>query len=159
MDSSKFSKQFQYYSSAFSLESAQNDTCAYVKMQMHSPIVNTRRLSHTLPFFRKWFPQVLNTACFNEHNYSFTKEIAQTEIGHLLEHLVLAHLLEETTKRGRTTSVFNGITDWNWEKDRWGLFHIKVDVGIHDAPLFYEALLKSIHLVEKLLTLHSKAVN
>lgn len=146
------SKENLYTSNNFVLSLHQTPTSSTIKMQVTAPFLNTRNLPQTLVFLKNNFPDVLSTECFNEDNYSFTQEVQATELGHLFEHILLEYMCNIKVAGGAKNVVFNGNTSWNWDNDPEGLFHISLDVGEKDINLLIEALGKSIHLTERLLS-------
>jgi hypothetical protein len=103
-----------------------------------------------------YFPKVLETECFNENNLPFSKEILETEMGHLFEHILLEYLCEEKIECGAKRAVFSGRTDWDWYQHPYGTFEIRVNAGTKDEIFFDAALTKSISLFEKILHAHTK---
>lgn len=60
--------------------------------------------------------------CHNRHGREFVDELADTELGHVFEHVMLAVL----HKRGICT---RGQTTWDWQRDPIGLFHVTIATG------------------------------
>lgn len=142
----------RYHSSLCDVYVAQHSYSSSIRMQVHSPLINTRYLPSTLPLLKTEFPSVLSTECFNERKLPFFMEVEKTEIGHLFEHVLLEYLFisHHTSKNG--CPIFSGLTSWNWEKEPWGLFHVQIDAGYKNADSLTEALKKSILLTEKIMS-------
>jgi len=140
-----------YSSGNFSIEFLVKERGTKMVMKMLIPIVNTAALPKTYRFLSQNSPTVLKTTCYNEGNLPFHQEVKSTEIGHLFEHLLLDYLCLEKVKDGHSLAEHCGRTDWNWEKDPWGLFYIFVDSGKKDRKYFRKATFQSISLLEKLL--------
>lgn len=135
----------------FSLKLMMGIGKVHIVMQLNTEIVNTQYLPKTSEILESHFPGVLNTACFNDQNLPFVEEVKQTEIGHLFEHILLESLCNEKMASGSTQASFNGRTDWNWQKEKRGKFHIFVD-GVEDAqPYLSKALATATHYTNMVL--------
>lgn len=67
-------------------------------------------------------PSLREHDCINRRNLSFEEELAETELGHVFEHVVLAVLsLRGVCTRGQTT--------WNWQRDPIGTYHVTIGTG------------------------------
>lgn len=121
-------------------------------MSVHTPVVNTRLLPETRFILHEYVPTVFDSKCFNEKNLSFLEESAKTEIGHLFEHILLEYLCLLKNEKGYTNTVHNGVTSWNWVKDKRGTFYITIDSGAGDRDIFYAALQMSINVMNKILS-------
>jgi hypothetical protein len=138
--------QLIFKSGLFTINVVPQEKSIKLNMQLFLPFVNTKYLPHTLSILRRTLPGVLRTECFNYMNQSFKKEVQQTEIGHLFEHILLEYLVIEKIKTGHGEIVFNGRTRWNWMKNPYGSFEIEVDVKKEDIAVFIKALKRSIKL-------------
>ncbi len=139
-----------YTSEIFSLFLSQNTSRTTLLMQMHTDVVNTRRIPTTYRFLQQFSPQVLRTKCFNDHDLPFKEEVKATEVGHLFEHILLEKICTLKMNRGFGRVIVNGNTSWNWKKEEWGSFHITIDKGSLDRDVFDEALDEAIRLIELL---------
>lgn len=83
-------------------------------------------------------PSLREHECINRRNLSFEEELAQTELGHVFEHVILAVL----ARRGICT---RGQTTWNWERDPIGTYHVTIGTGkkllLKESLLVAQALL------------------
>lgn len=123
-----------------------------ITMEMFIPVINTKKIRDVVQILEKNLPSVFKSTCFNDYNYSFEKEVANTEIGHLFEHILLEYLCELKRDVGIEAPVHNGLTKWNWYEDKRGVFRISIDAGIKDEQVFEIALHKSIKLVAEILS-------
>lgn len=121
-------------------------------MSLHTPVVNTRELPATRSILKKYVPTVFDSKCFNEKNLPFLKESEKTEIGHLFEHILLEYLCLLKNEKGYSNTVHNGVTSWNWVKEKRGTFRIVIDSGADDRDIFYAALQMSIKIINKILS-------
>jgi len=63
-------------------------------------------------------PALADTVCQNDAGLCFAEELRATELGHALEHVVLALLTER--------SIFgSGETRWNWRRHPRGVFQLR----------------------------------
>ena len=131
----------------FSLSITPEIKRTYIQMRLKTKVVNTRFIPKARDILEKSFPRVLESKCFNDRKLSFYDEVINTEIGHLFEHILIENLCQLKIAGGAQSAIFNGLTNWNWNKDPRGLFHIRVDAGIKDYPIFSPAMNKSIELL------------
>ncbi|HVF69556.1 MAG TPA: hypothetical protein VNA13_03245 [Xanthomonadales bacterium] len=113
--------------------------------------VTTGNIPLTHSLLKEKLPSVLRSKCFNDGNLPFRTEVKNTEFGHLFEHILLEYVCELKRKMGIKHPVHNGVTNWNWYKDKRGMFHIKLDVGIEDEDLLRVALYSTSKLFEQIL--------
>ncbi len=124
-----------------------------LRMVMHcnTPYISTQMLPRTSLILKKRLPTVLLTECFNEHALPFKTEVKQTEIAHLLEHILLEYLCLEKIAAGFSSASFSGRTHWNWLKYPRGSFFITITMEKTDLEFLPKALEKSISLLEEIL--------
>ncbi len=122
-----------------------------ITMRLLVPSVNTVDLPNTSSILKIELPSILSSTCFNDKGLSFSKEVQQTEIGHLFEHILLEYLCEKKLSLGLTNIVYNGVTEWDWLKDERGIFYITIDIGLEEKHILEEALQKSTSLISKIL--------
>src|SRR5438270_4081834 len=67
-------------------------------------------------------PSLQEHLCYNRNGLSFVEEVADTELGHVFEHVILAIL----HRRGL---YVRGQTTWNWQRDPLGTYHITISTG------------------------------
>lgn len=140
-----------YNSDFYKMHIFPNENLLEIKLQMLTPFVTTSNLEHTYSFFKKNLPSILKSKCFNENNYAFSKEILNTELGHLFEHILLENLCKEKLLYGHKSASFSGNTSWNWKKEKLGNFTIKINFDPEDKIYLEKAMEKTCALFIKLL--------
>ncbi|HEY3285042.1 MAG TPA: hypothetical protein VGN26_22445 [Armatimonadota bacterium] len=68
------------------------------------------------------FPGLYRHKCHNDANFTFREECENTEIPHLLEHLIIElqlSALDHATLRGET--------EWDWSVDPAGIFRVNIE--------------------------------
>ncbi|MCL4415135.1 MAG: hypothetical protein M1365_00315 [Actinobacteria bacterium] len=115
---------------------------------INSPYVNTLFFPRTLEILEKKVPTIFNSKCLNKYNLPFRIEAAQTEIGHLFEHIVLEFL---SKYRNDPKEKFKGRTIWNWKVNPRGFFEIKIKTNSCDTSLYSIALLEGIKILEEII--------
>lgn len=118
-----------------------------ILMQLFSEHVTTKTLPQTLSYLKKLAPSVLRTTCHNDLHLPFRKEVTDTEIGHLFEHLILDYCSQHSEDSTRT---YYGLTEWDWHVDKRGTFCISVSLGETEQDLLYRAIAHSHTVLEKL---------
>ena len=141
----------EYITPHFALVVKQKAFITYMDLDVFGSHVNTSQLNTTVELLKKNLPSIFMSKCFNEKNLPFFKEVENTEIGHLFEHILLEFLYEIKKGQGRFPAIHNGITKWNWVLEKRGTFHIEIDCGIEDREILTVAIEKSIALVERVL--------
>lgn len=68
------------------------------------------------------FPQLTKHKCDNDHGYTFRRECQDTELPHLLEHLII-----ELQSQVEPCGILRGQTMWDWRVDPRGRFYVCVD--------------------------------
>lgn len=124
-------------------------------MSLHTDIVNTMFLPHTTRILKKYVPSVFSSKCFNYDNSPFSIESKRTEVGHLFEHILLEYLCLLKNEIGIENPIHNGVTSWNWVKEKKGTFRITIDVGDSEREIFFAALQKGIHVTNRILSAKS----
>jgi hypothetical protein len=82
----------------------------------------TQGLPHLPKRLFRLFPQLTRHKCENDFGYSFRQECRNTELPHLLEHLII-----EMQSQAEPHGVLRGHTVWDWKTDPRGRFHVYVD--------------------------------
>jgi hypothetical protein len=118
-----------------------------ITMKMLIPTVTTEGIPTIIPILKTHLPSILRSKCFNENNYRFSKEVKNTEIGHLFEHIMLEYLSDFKYALGIKGAIYNGLTRWNWVREERGVFHIEIDAGREDKDIFELAVQKSTKLL------------
>ena len=93
----------------FLLQIKHDKTYTRIDMRALSSTVNTIDLPQTFMILKKELPSILKSKCFNDKNLTFSREVRQTEIGHLFEHILIEHMclikipyVDEVSYAGRT---------------------------------------------------------
>lgn len=135
----------------FSLSIRQKSSEMYLCMKLFTPAVNTASIPQTYDILLEILPGIYTANCFNDANLPFASEVKRTEIGHLFEHILLEYIYQIKSVRGEKNTMVKGETSWNWKRDPRGMFHIIINIGIQDAPLFPLALRQSIRILQIIL--------
>lgn len=130
----------------FNLEIKLGDTNTLIVMKLLSNILYTKNLPLTLVILKKKLPGVLKAECFNEKDIPFHKEVTNTELGHLFEHILIEYLCRIKYSECSADVAYEGVTEWDWKKDKKGTFRIMISAGVCDKNVFNQALKKSISL-------------
>lgn len=141
-----------YSSALFDLNVSVLQDSTLITMQVHSAHVTTRRLPKTTALLKLHCPTVLKTKCFNEENLPFRKEVRDTEIGHLFEHMLLDFLCKEAIAAGANEALYKGDTSWDWNVAARGSFEITISLGMEEEKLLKKALPKAIAVTETILS-------
>lgn len=142
---------YSYTSSSYSFSVLYGKKASNIHMNIHNGIYTTEALPQTVPLLQRYLPGIFTTDCFNNENLSFRKEVENTEIAHLFEHILLEYLCSCLLTTGKEKIVVNGVTTWNWHQEPIGTYHINIDSGIQEKELFSQALKQSINLFNKIL--------
>lgn len=118
-----------------------------IDMRLFSSHLTTRTLPKTLNILKALAPTVLRTRCHNNLHLPFKKEVIDTEIGHLFEHLII----DQMSRCCSDDRTFYGVTEWNWHEHPRGTFKITLSVGNRDQKLLYNAIAWSYNVLEQVL--------
>lgn len=118
---------------------------------LDSANVRTEEFPLALPLLKEHLPNVLMSQCFNDDNLPFAIEVKNTEIGHLYEHILLEYLCQNKMAKGHKKAVFTGKTKWNWIRDPFGVFHIRLNCGAKDADILMPAVEQTNALMQIIL--------
>ena len=121
-------------------------------MELFTEIVRTSNIRQVSGILRENLPSIFKSKCFNDSNLPFSKEVKNTEVGHLFEHILLEHLTHFKLSMGFDETEFYGETSWNWVKDPVGVFYIDISIGYEERYILTYALEKSIKLMNKILS-------
>ena len=113
--------------------------------------VTTATLPSTVDLLNEYLPSIFNCQCFNEQNKDFVEESRNTELGHLFEHIMLEYLCIEKLDSGFQDASYEGRTNWNWEKDKEGVFYIEILAGNSTNKIIENAFGKSVNLLNKII--------
>ncbi len=140
-----------YKNDLFTLDVVTRAKSTKIRMEMLVSILTTENLPGTSYLLKKQLPSIMCSKCFNGNDYKFSKEVLNTEIGHLFEHIILENLSELKYNQESKNHIYNGLTSWNWNKDPRGVFRIEIDTGHEDKELIDLALYKSTTLLTEIL--------
>lgn len=143
-------KQFQKTDS-YTIKTKYKKSSTKIILDLHNGMLNTRELPNTSYLLNKSLPSIFQSTCFNENNYPFKKEVKDTELGHLFEHILIENLCLIKVAKGYDDVEYSGITKWNWLVYPKGTFLITVNSGLKDRELFEEAMFKSTNLFDAIL--------
>lgn len=135
----------------FSLKIKQDPETTCIIMKMLSGVLNTKDLPLTYNILAEKLPSILISDCFNDKNLAFSQEVKETEIGHLFEHILLEYLCLLKIDQGFEEAEFCGTTNWDWQHDERGTFHITIDSGLNNSSIFLEAVNLTINLMTAIL--------
>lgn len=135
-------------SDSFSLSIKHNKKSTKITMRMFIPNVNTCDFPHTISILETYFPEVLETQCFNDENLPFCEEVKKTEIGHLFEHVLLEKIYQLKKEKGDINICVKGYTEWNWQNEAHGTFHISINSSYDEKELFSKAVKFSLALMK-----------
>lgn len=138
-----------YISPYFRITGQKRRNKVFLTQEVLHPACHTNCLPGTVNMLEKNIPTIFENECFNYKKVSFRKEVENTEIGHLLEHMILENLkLLAEEKYGK--GDFRGETKWNWKKDKKGKFNIVISAKEIEEEMFIRAFDKSVSLLEKI---------
>lgn len=140
-----------YKNSFFGLLVNTSEHLTEITMEMFVPVFDTKRIPVISSILESRLPSVFHSACFNDYGLSFRKEVENTEVGHLFEHILLEYLSHLKSDFGFEDSVHNGLTKWNWFEDKRGVFHITIDAGVKDSEVLQLAIHQSVKLLSDIL--------
>ena len=147
----------QLLTSNFSLLVRSKSHATILILQFFNNAISTKQFPRTLELLKMHAPKVLHTKCFNPSHLTFKKEVVNTELGHLFEHILLSFLCEEKIRAGADRAFFDGVTLWNWSRYPKGNFKIVVS-GRIEKTILHAALLQTIHVIELLLSASTESI-
>jgi hypothetical protein len=124
-----------------------------LRMQFDKIKFSTRHFPNTLSFLKIHVPQVLKTKCFNPRNFTFRKEVVDTQMAHLFEHILLTFLCDAEIKLGAKSAKFRAVTQWNWKINPKGSFTVTITGKVRKKVLEM-ALIRAIGMTELLIKSH-----
>ncbi|MDX1932905.1 MAG: hypothetical protein SFU56_09900 [Capsulimonadales bacterium] len=102
----------------------------------------TSQMPHITRGLFRLIPRLASHTCHNGKGKSFRQECRNTEIPHLFEHLIIELQL---MAQQNADDHLRGETEWNWQQDPYGRFHVTVEY--QDEML----AIGSIRLAERIL--------
>ena len=147
----------QFYNSPlFTLLMRKCEVDTKLIMKLHVDIINTRELPKAYQIINDYLPSVLKSTCYNEYKFPFFKEVLETEVGHLFEHILIEYLCLLKINEGFDEAEYTGLTKWNWKIYSKGTFHITVSAGSNDNLRLSNALQYSISLINTIMESSNK---
>lgn len=140
-----------YKSDIYTISLIKKDLNVVIGMQINNPFLSTGHYPNTFEFLKVELPSVLTTKCYNDKNLPFSIEVKNTELGHLFEHILLEKLCLRKLSSGRKEATFAGRTEWDWIKNPYGYFQIKVELRRSDFRFLRSALFETISLFNNLI--------
>jgi hypothetical protein len=114
--------------------------------------VYTGELPNTLAILKEQFPTVLKTECCNDVGQPFVKEVLDTELGHLFEHILLQKLAHKKYMAQHVDKDYSGETSWDWHNNPRGSYEIALSSTLDDLDVFPDALKESADLLSEIIT-------
>lgn len=149
--STRITSQLGKKSSFFNYLVNQRPDHAEITIQFHTDFYTTQPLPATIEVLETIIPRIFKHKCFNNHNRTFKKEAEQTELGHLFEHILLEFLCRYKFHEGEKNITLKGLTEWNWQQDPKGIFHISLNTTTKDQQLLQSAIENTSHVMETIL--------
>lgn len=143
-----------YNSSNFNLDLAFTSNKLELTQQVFHTFINTEDLPSTQKYLSLNLPTIFNSRCFNPKKLSFFEEVKKTEIGHLLEHLILEYLKLSVAKQS-SCNIFNGVTCWNYSKYGFGKYFITITPNQFSLSDFVTSVYQASHTLDDLYNLHT----
>lgn len=84
----------------------------------------TSQVPHLPRRLLRLLPRLGKHTCHNDGGLTFRQECRETEIPHLFEHLIIELQLQAQQEE---TDHLTGETEWDWQVDPWGYYHVYVD--------------------------------
>jgi hypothetical protein len=151
--------QLQNRSKLFDFVLSQRPDHTEITIQFYTNYYTTNEIPETISLLESTLPRIFRHKCFNNGNLAFKKEAANTELGHLFEHILLEFLCIYKFKEGQLDFNLKGLTEWNWLQDPRGIFYISLNTTKEDTLLLQQAILQTKRLMETILqtnTSHSE---
>lgn len=123
-----------------------------ILMRLLIPEVNTKAFPMTRQILGVYLPSIFTSICYNDDHLPFSEEVAETEVGHLFEHILLEYLCIIKLENGLDAATYEGVTDWNWIRDPKGTFHITIKAESDALDILNDALTRTITLTNIILT-------
>lgn len=120
------------------------------------PAIHTAQLPETHDFLEQNLASIFENQCFNYAKRPFAEEVKSTEIGHLLEHLILEFMKVEAEKEFGNVS-FRGETVWDWKNDPRGTYWINIKSRKPWRKYFPVALDQAVKMLDELYNAHYQA--
>jgi len=107
-------------------------------------MISTSRINNFSEKLFKILPSLGNHFCINESNNDFAHELKNTELAHVLEHI----LMELIGKKDKEVKKISGLTSWNWRKE--GNFIYKIRIDYSKKTYFKKSLSEALSILNDL---------
>lgn len=141
-------RKFRVLSSNIQLEATINSQGGHITVLFRDTPLSTRRIPQLGDILEQEIPTIFNNKCFNDEHLPFREEVKATEIGHLLEHILMEYVCINHEVLYPTPIVIKGLTSWNWFRDQVGTFKIDLTSKMLDEKIFETALDQTMALFE-----------
>ncbi len=141
----------RFYLDFFTLSIEEKKTRIYMTMSVNPRLVTTKYIPCVRKTLEQKIPGIFSTKCFNYKKQPFFKEVVNTELGHLLEHIILEKFCELKSRLGYQNFTIRGNTEWDWFQNPRGMFLITINAQRRDRVIFYKALRESIFIYNALM--------
>jgi hypothetical protein len=145
----KYKTIFTTTTEAYHINARHNGETLIIDFIVLDGLLYTSCFPQTQEILLSVFPEVLQTQCFNENNEDFFTEVANTEIAHLYEHMILSNLQNECCSNDiDVNGDFSGFTEWNWKTSPRGTFRIVIKTLNADTKCIVNSMEKSLSVLE-----------
>lgn len=148
--------QLKERSTLFDFVLTQRPDHTEITIQFFTTYYTTHEIPGTIAVLETLLPRIFRHKCFNSGKLAFKKEAANTELGHLFEHILLEFLCINKFKEGQIDFNLKGLTEWNWLQDPRGIFYISLNTRREDIFVLQQALLQTQNLMEIILMANTK---
>jgi hypothetical protein len=106
---------------------------------------------NTETILKKYFPQVLDTKCYNKDDIPFSRELKNTETAHLLEHIIIQKLAYRRFDVSGFDKVYRGETIWAINESPLKKFVVVLNSTISDMDILPDILKESSILLDAIM--------
>lgn len=136
----------------FSVAAQIRDDKVEMNFKVNSNFVSTSSFPRTHDILEKEYPEVLRTNCFNEFGLPFDKEVVNTELAHLFEHILIQKLAYKRYQKSKVDKQYTGETEWCCDNEPVKEYNITLNANVADIDVFPEALAESSSLVSSIMS-------
>lgn len=147
--------EFTLSSPSFSLLVTTFHSKTKIEMKVLNGIVKTRNLQKLNEVLGEHVPTIFESKCINKNGLTFEAEVADTQIGHLYEHMVLEFLCQIKVANGYNRAIYSGLTSWNLQAQDRGCFNISLNAGVTDWSYLVYSIRKASFLLNKIFFLQT----
>lgn len=136
---------------SLNLEAKSDGASINLDVQFFSSPITTKKYQSILAILDQRLPSIFNNKCFNDKNLPFRDEVCATPLGHLFEHILLEYLCDELEMCGKVRIKVRGETQWNWNQDPIGTYHIILNGALVNRSQLLRALNQTISLMDEIM--------